>query len=510
MTEADFVSGEMGQPPDPVVVVGLGPVGASLAGLLGRRGLPVIALEKEADVFPLPRAAHIDHTGLRTLQEIGCLGDLLPRMIPNPGLDFLTAAGEVLASIPGDQGSPSGLPASMYFHQPGFDRTLRETVASIPSVEVHLETEVLGVELGEDGAIVRASRNGEERSFDASYVVACDGAISPIREALDIPLADLDFHETWIVVDLKLLESNPALPDRALTYCDPARPCGIVPMPENRYRFELMLMPGEDPAVMGTEETVAELVSPWVSPGSAEVERVAVYMFHGLVASPWSVGRLLLAGDAAHQMPPFLGQGMNTGIRDAANLAWKLDMVVRGKASERILDTYEMERDPQVFDIVEAAVEIGRVVCLLDREEAERRDREMLADPNAARKLAFSLPRLTPGPLILESGGSLFPQPVLADGTRFDDVVGSRFLVLASSEEALGEASDWWRDQLDALVILPADLPAFEPALERILERREGEVVVVRPDRYILGVADRLDEITDRVRLWFDSSKTPA
>lgn len=180
------------------------------------------------------------------------------------------------------------------------------------------------------------------------------------------------------MVDMLINDADSGLPEFALQVCDPARPHTLVPMPAPRFRFEFMLLPGEDPVAMQTPEAVAELTAGWLPAGAATVERSAVYTFHGLITTRWRSGRVLLAGDAAHQTPPFLGQGMCSGMRDAANLAWKLHAVLRG-ADEALLDTYQQEREPAVRSIVQAAVDFGRIICTLDPAQAAARDEAMLA-----------------------------------------------------------------------------------------------------------------------------------
>ena len=214
-----------------VLVVGFGPVGAGLAGLLGKRGIDVLVLERDHEVFPLPRAAHVDHTGLRTWQELGLLDRLLPAMQANHGLDFLTANGELLARIPGDQSSTSGLPTSVYFFQPALDSAVREAVAAMPSVTVALGTEVVDViSAGDHVRVVAGAPGGERLDVTAKWVVACDGAASRIREQIGFGVEDLHFEEPWLVVDL-VLDGQRAEPGRALCLCDPRRPTYSIPMP---------------------------------------------------------------------------------------------------------------------------------------------------------------------------------------------------------------------------------------------------------------------------------------
>ena len=479
-----------------VIVVGCGPVGAALSILLGRRGVRVIVIERDVDVYPLPRAAHIDHQGLRLLQEMGCLDELLPLMLPNAGIDFVTADQEILIRLPATQASISGLPASMYFHQPRFDRALRTTAMQLPTVDLRLGVEMAGLLLSLDDAAVTVRReDGGYETLRSLFVVGCDGAWSPTRETVGIRLESLEFDERWLVLDLLVRDGDARVPDRAVTVCDPARPQTAIPIPESRFRIELQMFPDEDSTIVEQPEVIDGLIASWV-PSGAEVERAAIYNFHGLLAQSWRSGRALVAGDAAHQMPPFLGQGMCSGLRDAATLAWKLAHVSPRGAPSTLLDTYEMERAPHVRQIVEAAVAYGRLTCITDAEEAAERDRRWLADERSAtERLPFRLPSLSPGPLVLEGGGELFIQPRREDGGLLDDVVGQRFLVFGLDDEALGVSSEWWRQTVGALVATVDGLPCSD-ALSQWLRTRGGEVAIVRPDRYVMGVGRSLDEMT--------------
>ncbi|SDH12147.1 3-(3-hydroxy-phenyl)propionate hydroxylase [Sinosporangium album] len=480
-----------------VVVVGLGPVGSVLAGLLGRRGIRVAAIDKDPDVFALPRAAHIDHQGLRTLQELGLLDDLLPGMRRNPGLDFVNSARRILMRVPADRPSRSGLPTSMYFYQPHFDRRLRRLADELPDVQVHLGTEAVAIEQDDTRAVVHARGPAGDIRFEAPWVVGCDGARSPVREWLGISLDDLDFDEQWLVVDVRLTAPETSLPPNAVHVCDPGRPHTVIPMPEPRYRFELMLLPGETAEQMQDTDQIRRLIKPWVSAESVEIERSAVYEFHGLSAREWRRGRFFIAGDAAHQMPPFLGQGMCSGLRDAANLAWKLDEVIRGRAPAAILDTYFSEREPHVRKIIEDVVDFGKIICTLDPEEAEERDRRMLAGETGA---PFGLPRLKEGPLVTGGGGALAIQPPGRSGERLDDVVGPRFLVVGRDENAFDSSVNWWRSRGSVLVTTLAEIGEHRAGVESSMDRLGVDVMVVRPDRYLLGAGNRLAPITEVAR----------
>jgi 3-(3-hydroxy-phenyl)propionate hydroxylase len=270
-------------------------------------------------------------------------------------------------------------------------------------------------------------------------------------------------------------------------------------MPKSRHRFEFMLMPDEDWDQDVTEDQVIALVAPWVDVTGVVVERSAVYTFHGLVARQWRNGHVLVAGDAAHQMPPFLGQGMCSGIRDAANLAWKLHQVLRFGVPDSLLDSYGGERSAHVRSVVEAAVAYGRVICTIDPDEAAERDRRMLADPAPpTQRMPFALPTLR-GDLVFEGGGELFIQPEVAEGPRLDDVIGPRFAVIARDERSLGRSVSWWKYDAGAFVATVDELGRDAPAVLRWFDTRLADVVVVRPDRYVMWAGSDLDGVTPRV-----------
>jgi 3-(3-hydroxy-phenyl)propionate hydroxylase len=349
---------------------------------------------------------------------------------------------------------------------------------------VRLATRVVGIDVTGDGVVLRARTEGEgaDRIIRARYAVACDGASSTVRELLGLRLRDLGFDEQWLVIDL-IVDSKLLLPDRAVYVCEPARPHVLIPLPGRRHRIEVKLLPGEAAVFVQRAGFVRRLLTELIGSDKAEVERAAVYAFHGLISEQWRHGPVLLAGDAAHQMPPFLGQGMCSGIRDAANLAWKLDLVLRKRAADRLLDSYQAEREPHVESIIRQAIAYGEIVGTLDPKAAAARDARLRADRAG---LVFQLPPLAPGPLVLEGGGSLFAQPTIG-GKPLDDIIGQRFLVLGRDRAALDRSVSWWRDNVDAHVATLDELDAPTGPLNAWLERRSAAVVVVRPDRYVLA-----------------------
>jgi 3-(3-hydroxy-phenyl)propionate hydroxylase len=263
----------------------------------------------------------------------------------------------------------------------------------------------------------------------------------------------------------------------------------------------MMLLPGEIAIEMTTDASIRSLVAPWFTDPSVDVtfERRATYSFHGLVAESWRTGRVFLAGDAAHQMPPFLGQGMNSGIRDAVNLAWKIEHALHNPRLSILSGTYEAERKPHVTSIVQRSVEIGRIVCDLDPQSARDRDRLFLADPDAAqRELGFSLPALGPAGFIGTQGGGYFPQPSVDGGIRFDEYWRGQFLLLARGPDDLKLPGNSWIARF-ARTVTPSSVPHFADSLREILDRYETNLILVRPDRVVLSTGSTMNEMVENV-----------
>ncbi len=476
-----------------VMVIGFGPVGAVLADWLGQEGLSVAVVERSTEVYPLPRAAHFDHEIMRVFQRLGIVDAVLPHVRVAGAYEFRNAAGDLLmvARRGGEQGV-SGWAYSYMFNQPAIERALRAQIAQMPNVSVRLGHSFAGFDPHCDGVTVHIDdERGERRHVEARYLVGCDGAWSPVREALGIGLEDYKFDEPWLVVDT--IPHDPLkLPTVNLQICDPARPTTCVLMGPGCHRWEFMLLPGEDADVALADGFVESLLAPWGF--DLTIQRKAVYRFHGLIAQQWRAGNVLLAGDAAHQMPPFAGQGMCSGIRDAANLAWKLVAVLKDGARPELLDTYQPERDRSVRDYIELAIEMGRVVCTLDAAVAAQRDARMMA------KLATGAeapPAQVGGPgraggLFMPddpSAAVIFPQFVSADGRRLDDVLGPAAWLI---DHHGGSGSS----RLRRIAVTDPVLAPFRTDLRTWLQQSGADAVLVRPDRYVFGSgapADLLD-----------------
>lgn len=470
-----------------VLVSGLGPVGATLTGLLAKRGLRVLAIDREIAPHPLPRAVHFDHEIMRIFQGLGVAGAVLDHARAMPDYEFRTANGDVLIHLPPQPDTPSAWAMGYMFHQPGLEAVLRAALDNTPNAEVRLGCRLERFEQTSSTVTATIATPQGERAVRARYIVGCDGASSLVREAIGGDLFSYGFDEPWLVIDARVVAES-RVPEINLQICDPARPTTCVLSGPSRHRWEFMLLAGETPEAMMTDETIATLLAPW-NCGPLEIERKAVYRFHGLVAQRWRSGRAFIAGDAAHQTPPFAGQGMCAGVRDAANLAWKLSAVLAGDADEALLDTYQVEREPHARAVIELAIGMGRVVCTLDPDAAAARDAHMLA----LREAGMSpLPPTAPPPLAdgcivagSPGAGLPLPQPIAetAGGRprRMDDELPDDAWLISRTPLQTPLVGARFID-LDAEVLAP-----FRPALAAWLEARGAEAVLVRPDRYVFG-----------------------
>ncbi len=476
-----------------VAIVGLGPVGATLANLLGLCGVSTLVLERESDIYQLPRAVHFDDEVMRVFQTVGIAGELTDLVRVNPGMRFVDADGTLLLDWPRPQEiGPQGWHASYRFHQPDLERLLRAALRRFDQVEARTDCEVESISESGEGCELRyRNRVSDTRHrVAARFVVGCDGARSLVRRCMQTAMFDHGFQERWLVVDALLNADKPELGDHTIQYCDPDRPSTYVRSPKNRRRWEITVLDDEDSDAIAQPDSVWRLLDRWIAPHEAELERRAVYTFHSLIAEEWRRGRLLLAGDAAHQTPPFMGQGMCAGIRDAANLAWKLALCVQGRADDALLDSYQSERRPHTRAYVETAIRLGGLINRCGTEDALR---AALQDSDGGARMESIMPALGPG---LTAGdpaqsGRLGAQPHLSDRTRLDDRVGYAPALLARGEV--------WRLEADRRGLappVPLLLDDDQPDVADYLGQLGCAAVLLRPDRYILGTANDGDELS--------------
>ena len=506
-----------------VVINGFGPAGATLACLLGAQGVRTLVVDRLTGVYDKPRAFAMDHEVMRVFQNLGLAEAIGPHIAPFTASEHYGVDGQLIRRLTMiEPPYPLGWIPSMVFRQPPLEAALRARANAMPGVTVAPGEELVSLSQTADQVNVMLERDGASREVTARYLVGCDGASSTVRRILGIDHDDLDFDEPWLVVDVGVTAQGAAkLPVTNAQFCEPARPTTfLVGVGEHR-RWEIMLMPGETPQDFESDVAVWKLLSRWITPDDGKLWRRASYRFHALVASRWRVGRVFLAGDAAHQQPPFLGQGMCQGVRDVSNLAWKLQQVIAGKAGKAtaaLLETYGQERGAHVRQLTNTIKGIGRYICERDPIAARERDARLVAEAGGTVK---SQPRqdLIPGLKVgLLSGldhpsasahpaqpaptappphpavGTLFPQPrVLQNGqpVLLDDAAGSGWRIV------LGDAALGWSPTAGTgyALLRVTTTPQrgawaeTEGVLAGWFQRHACAAAIVRPDHYVYAVA---------------------
>ena len=502
-----------------VVVVGCGPVGGLAANYLGLQGLSALIIERDLSMFSQPRAFSCDDEAQRNFQAAGLEGELAVDLWPCKSMDYIDGSQRVLGTVAFEE-LDFGLshPAISFFNQPQLETVLRKGLERFPHSELRLGHELVGFTQDADSVTVQIKdrRTGRVREVRARYLLGCDGSHSTVRALMGVKMVGTSYEEPWIAISGRTKVPGP---DFTYYVCDPRRPGFVTRCVYNEVRMDFLLQENERTEMMEKAAVVERLLAPYVDPQSIQLQRASVYTFQAKVAERWRDGRVFLLGDAAHVMPPFAGQGLCSGVRDAMNLSWKLALVSRGAASEALLDTYESERHPHAVDMIKTTIAMGKVLLA--------RNRLIAALRNALLKLLFRIPRtrrfvrnyeFKPKALVsqgLISGGrrrkgsaegSYFPQPKvgLAGGktARLDDVGGRGFrvLTLASADGTVRQSAETLAREVGGLClrILPA---------ERAEEARAGDVVdisgklaawfaqyhadaaVVRPDHYVYGAS---------------------
>ncbi|HVV35117.1 MAG TPA: bifunctional 3-(3-hydroxy-phenyl)propionate/3-hydroxycinnamic acid hydroxylase [Acidimicrobiales bacterium] len=468
-----------------VAIVGAGPVGLVLGIQLAQRGRSVVIAEQWPSPYTLPRAVHFDHEIGRVLQSCG-VGDAV-RAISEPAevYEWRNGDGKTLLRFGRIGTAASGWPFSSMFCQPEMEALLQTRADALPSLTIRRGVKVTGVAQHADHVVLTTADGG---TITARYVVGCDGANSTIRSLLGVDVHDRGFQYDWLIVDVQLHEARVFDPIN-VQICDPVRPTTAVSGGPGRRRWEFMRLPYESLDDLGREGRAWELLAPWdVHPGNATLERHALYTFQARTAQRWQVDRVFLAGDAAHLMPPFAGQGMCSGVRDAVNLAWKLDLVLDGRAAPRVLATYDEERRPNAQAAIDFSVSLGEVICVADPHAAAARDEAMSAGFDGSVSEAPPLPGIASGVISASAplAGELFPQGQLA-GAWFDDVYGAGWrLVTLDDAAALDADSVAWFATIGGAVV---DVSAAAPNLVDWFDAHDARFALQRPDFHLFGVA---------------------
>lgn len=506
-----------------VAIVGYGPVSEIMALALARQGRSVAIFERWRERYPLPRAVCIDHEMYRMLSALG-MGAALPGVShAGPAYRWFNAEWKELLSIDWSAESISGGPQVHFVHQPTLEAMFDEAVRACPNIALHLGCEAVALEQSAEHVTLTVrdpDAPATQRCVRARYLIGADGANSFVREAIGADREDRGFQADWLVVDVLPHEGVTLNIPPAAQYCNPARPTTIVPagINQGRYfrRWEFMRLPHEKLEDLENADAAWALLKPWVTPEQATLVRQKVYTFRSLLANQWRSGRVLLAGDAAHLMPPFMGQGLCAGLRDTWNLAWKLNLVLDGRADPALLDTYQPERRPHVSDVIDLSVYLGRVICIPDPAQAAARDAAFF---NGTATPPPPFPQLTDGLLhrnaqgaLQGAAGQLAPHGTVRQGQRqgrFDDIAGLGFVLVTRNPAALAALGTAQHALLTALNARSCILVAADDAAAQadgalidlddkflpFMQERGIDTMVVRPDFYLYGTATEANEV---------------
>lgn len=485
-----------------VVIIGCGPVGAVSANILGMQGISILIIERDIKEHGQPRAFSCDDEGMRVYQYIGLDEILRSEMYADKYIDYSGLGGKIFAEVVLEEVDfGHGFRPIYFFHQPALEARLREGFRRFPSVEFKAGYELLNLREEKSGVSLEVrNAEGKTETITADYVLGADGGRSTVRKLLGIELEGIHYEEPWLAVS-GIVEEGAAKLNHIRFVCNPERPSFVGPAPFNQFRLEFKLKEGETVAEMEAPEKVRELISPYLEPERFQIQRAGVYTFHNAVAKEWRKGRVFLLGDAAHMMPPFMGQGLVSGLRDSINIGWKLAHVLNG-ADASLLDSYEQERRPHVSAMADISVKMGYVFLTKYKWAAAIRDnlfRTIQRNKGVRqfiRHMKFKPKPIYPSGFMLEGNpqaGKFFPQMDICFGgkmERLDDVLGKGFAVI--SRNAIESSALW--DKLGAkLLVLDRDILDESGKLKAWFDKAEAELVIIRPDRFIFAAGKMED-----------------
>ncbi|MDA7085546.1 bifunctional 3-(3-hydroxy-phenyl)propionate/3-hydroxycinnamic acid hydroxylase [Pseudomonas sp. SA3-5] len=508
-----------------VLIIGAGPTGLTLANLLGQAGVRITIIERKVGTVTEPRAVSIDDESLRTMQAAGLDEAVLADVVKGYGVHYFDKPGGRCFGKVEPVGKQYGYPKRNAFRQPLFERTLMHGMERFPSLTPLFCHELIDFIQDASGVLARVQNEaGETVEVRAQYMVACDGGRSPVRKQLGIDMVGSSFKSRWLVVDLDQ-DDDPFWQTRV--YCDAQRPVVEVPGPHQTRRFEFMLKDDETDEQMLRDASLSNLLRPFRGEKGYSLVRKVVYTFHARVASRWQAGRVFLAGDAAHLTPPYAGQGMNSGVRDAHNIAWKLVAVLRGQMAQSALDSYESERRNHAWALIKLALNLGVVMAPASTLRAKLITSTFrvigLIPPLRDYFLQMKFkpkPRFTQG-LVLSRGkagnlraGTMLPQPTLFDSQGsaqlLDEYIGPGFALIQYGDlrnQRMDQLQHPLWDHLEAkrIVIIPQHAPLPPPlAGFTIVHDRNGELsalfveastfLLLRPDRYVAAIFNQAQE----------------
>ena len=468
-----------------VVIVGFGPTGGTLANLLALHGFSILVLEKEKSFYPLPRAVHFDDEVMRVFETIGITNTFLKHTIINKGTKFVDKKNRVILDWPRPREiTENGWYPSYRFNQPDLERELRKKLKSYKKVEIKQSSNVKKITNKKDEVDIIFEDINSKKIFNikSKYLIGCDGANSITRSQMKTKMKNLGFTQKWAVIDLILKKNKKNLPDRTIQYSNPTRPATYCRNVGKRRRWEFAIKKTEKIETILSDKYIWNFLKPWLKKQEARMERKTIYTFQSALARRWKKGRIFLAGDAAHLMPPFMGQGMCAGIRDVSNLAWKISYCLNNKHDDKLLNTYQSERSSNVKEYIETTMRMGEFVNAVGKSPITN---NISADSEGRKSMKSIKPKLGRGLGKPKDKfrGNIFPQ--FKNNGKNLDIKFSRKPILVLSEkfkQSLSNKINYYRNKSNT-------------KLSRYLENVNCEGLIVRPDRFILASIKNLKDV---------------
>ena len=468
-----------------VVIVGFGPTGGTLANLLALHGFSILVLEKEKSFYPLPRAVHFDDEVMRVFETIGITNTFLKHTIINKGTKFVDKKNRVILDWPRPREiTENGWYPSYRFNQPDLERELRKKLKSYKKVEIKQSSSVKKIKNNKNDVDITFEDINSKKIFEikSKYLIGCDGANSITRSQMKTKMNNLGFTQKWAVIDLILNKDKKNLPDRTIQYSNPTRPATYCRNVGKRRRWEFAIKKTEKIEKILSDKYIWNFLKPWLKKKEARMERKTIYTFQSALARTWKKGRIFLAGDAAHLMPPFMGQGMCAGIRDVSNLAWKISYCLNNKHDDKLLNTYQSERSSNVKEYIETTMRMGEFVNAVGKSPITN---NISADSEGRKSMKSIKPKLGRGLGKPKDKfrGNIFPQ--FKNNGKNLDIKFSRKPILVLSDkfkQSLSNKINFYRNKSNT-------------NLSRYLENTNCEGLIVRPDRFILASIKNLKDV---------------
>ncbi len=468
-----------------VVIVGLGPTGGTLANLLALHGFSILVLEKEKSFYPLPRAVHFDDEIMRVFETIGITNTFLKHTIINKGTKFVDKKNRVILDWPRPREiTENGWYPSYRFNQPDLERELRKKLKSYKKAEIKQSSSVKKIKNNKNDVHITFEDINSKKIFEikSKYLIGCDGANSTTRSQMKTKMNNLGFTQKWAVIDLILNKDKKNLPDRTIQYSNPSRPATYCRNVGKRRRWEFAIKKTEKIEKILSDKYIWNFLKPWLKKKDARMERKTIYTFQSALAKKWKKGRIFLAGDAAHLMPPFMGQGMCAGIRDVSNLAWKISYCLKKKHDDKLLNTYQSERSTNVKEYIETTMRMGEFVNAVGKspitnnisEDSKGRKSMKSIKPKLGRGLGKPKDKFR---------GKIFPQ-FKNNGKNLDIKFSKKPILVLSDKfkQSLSNKINFYRNKSNT-------------NLSRYLENANCEGLIVRPDRFILASIKNLKDV---------------